>query len=144
MAVPIIQPKRVAFTHGKQRNKLKAGYQKDSFYEDGEEDPNAYADMAMATNVGRVLTAHYPGHFWNVECSHRQGVVLINIPILMGQIKYNTPIRELWSDPGGLSVMRAAGEILERFNIPRTGFEVGHFREALARRPIGKRDYAGE
>lgn len=101
--------------------------------EDGSHEEYAAADIALARRVSEMLQLHYDGHFWAVHASHKQGVVFITIPLLLGNWKYLIKIANLKSDPGMRSVVKAGGEILERFRIPR-----GHIDMAavLAARPI--------
>lgn len=84
------------------------------------------ADMQMAKGVGRLLQAHYGGHLWQVEVDSKQGVCLITIVLLLGNWKYKLPLATM--QPA--DVIRAGGEILERFNIPRSNMDVGSFLDA--------------
>lgn len=94
--------------------------------ETGDEDPFAHADMALSKNISETLMAHYPDHFWFVRVDCAQGVAFIRIPILMGAtLNYILPLALLAGDPSNRCVMRAGGEILERYRIPRSGLEKG-------------------
>lgn len=86
-------------------------------------------DMQMARGVGRLLHATYEGHFWSVEVDSRQGICLVGIVLLLGNWKYKIPLTQLTP----AAVIRAGGEILERFNIPRSSIDVAAFVNAKQR-----------
>lgn len=98
------------------------------------------ADMSLVRQIGDILYSEYMQP-WKVEVSHRQGIVKIGIPELMGEDQwYVIKIRELETDPSFRLVRRAAGEVLERYRIPRMGkFSEFEFMEALKRHPLGYR-----
>jgi hypothetical protein len=103
-------------------------------------DPHAIADMALAKKVGDALQRHYPDHPWMVEVNHAQGVIMISLPIVMAQNKkFVIHVSSLLADPGLRSVMRAGGEILERYKVPRAGFSLDRFLEARAANPVNQR-----
>jgi hypothetical protein len=91
-------------------------------------DDSAYAefDMTLAREAGLTLHNHYRGHLWSVEVDSRQGVCFITIPILLGNWKYIIPLKML--NPA--MVIKAGGEILERFNLPRSRIDFASFLEA--------------
>lgn len=87
----------------------------------------------------------YPDHPWHVEADHAQGIVKIKIPQLMGATNWGViPIRYLKNE-GELRrhVMRVAGEILERYQLPRARFSPDEFMRAWHRQPLHKRGYHG-
>lgn len=93
--------------------------------------PDQYRDydMWVARRAMALLKTTYPGHLWFVEVDHRQGIVKISIPILMGVTQFyviNLKTTEL--TPG--EIIYAGGEILERYRLPRTRFNLGAFLEA--------------
>lgn len=97
-------------------------------------DKHMPADVALAKRIGETLERHYPSHPWKVEVDHRQGVVMISLPIVMPQNqKYVIHTATIAGDPGLRSVIRAGGEILERHQIPRAGFRLDPFLDARAR-----------
>ena len=86
-------------------------------------------DIWAARQVGAELERHYPGHHWRVIHDSFQGVCLISIPILMGINRYmavNLKTHALDSE----RVMKAGGEILERYGLKRGRFELTPFLEA--------------
>lgn len=108
--------------------------------EAGDHDPHIAADTALARRVGETLQRHYADHPWMVEVDHAQGVVMISLPIIMPRNrKFILHTSSLVADPGLRAVVRAGGEILERYNVPRAGFSLDRFLEARANNPINKR-----
>lgn len=92
-----------------------------------EADPHAAWDLMVAKAITRVLLGAYSGHFWAVEVSRKQGIATITIPILLGNWKYKFSLSE---DIQPRHIIRAGGEILERFNIPRTNLDLPAFLAA--------------
>lgn len=107
---------------------------------DIENDEHVAADVALTARIAEVLERHYPSHPWMVEVSHAKGCAFISLPIIMKRNqKYVLHISALKADPGLRAVMRAAGEILERHNVPRSGFSLTPFLEARQAGPNGRR-----
>lgn len=101
-------------------------------------------EVALACFVMEILQRYYPGHCWSVRVSGggvndkgrvKPRGVEVKIPILMGTKSYVIPAPMLMADFNqSCRLIRAAGgEILERFNIPRSGFQLDPFM--LARAP---------
>jgi hypothetical protein len=86
--------------------------------------------MAIAKMVAEDLHTYYRGHFWAVHVDSKQGICLITIPVLLGNWKYKIPLTGLTTE----MVVRAGGEILERFNIPRSSLDVAAFVAAREKR----------
>ena len=85
--------------------------------ETGATDPHAAFDDRMARAIGRVLHQHYQGHDWNVWVSRETGIAKIWLSCLMNpQYPYVLHLAGLQSH----DVMRAGGEILERYQLPRS------------------------
>lgn len=106
------------------------------------EDKFAAMDMANAEWMFNVLNREYPGHAWRCRHDGRQGMAYLSIPILMGINKFWAI--NLKTDPLSRDLLvRAGGEILERYGLSRTRFNLGEFLEARAKhsllnRPWGK------
>lgn len=116
----------------------KISYQKAGAPDD--HDPHIAADTALARKVGETLQRHYADHPWLVEVDHAQGVVMISLPIIMPRNrKYVLHTSSLAADPGLRAVIRAGGEILERYNVPRSGFSLDRFLEAREANPANRR-----
>lgn len=95
-------------------------------------DPHKSADIALAKRIWEVVQYHYPGHPWGVGVNHEQGIAQIFLPAFT-QCCYVIRLAELFSDPSMKTVIRGAGELLERFRIPRSGFDIVDFIEAQKR-----------
>jgi hypothetical protein len=89
-----------------------------------ESDPWAQWDLMVAKAITRVLLSQYRGHFWVVECNRAQGIAWISIPLLLGNWKH---VFHLSEDITPAMIIRAGGQILERFNIPRSNLDVASF-----------------
>lgn len=97
---------------------------------DGSPDPYEARDNAIKMAIGVWLFEAYPGHFWQIEANSAQGIAWITITHLLGNWKY---VLKLDRDITKEMVLRAGGEILERFNIPRSGLRIEDF---LAAKPL--------
>lgn len=96
------------------------------------------ADMRMVKRIAAVLEFHHPGHFFRVTVDHDQRLVRIELPpLLESPWSYNIPISVLYADPGLRTIKRAAGEILERFQLPRSTWSDDHYRSAVRAQPVG-------
>jgi hypothetical protein len=109
----------------------KLNYEHPDLGDDPRPDPHAYADIALARKIGETLQYHYGGHPWYVEVEHIHGIAKVSIPSLMGWTSYFViHLDRLASDPGMKIVVKAGGEILERYRIPRSGFDFFAFADA--------------
>lgn len=101
------------------------------FNPDGEIDA---ANEALAREIGRKLGQVYPGHPWGVMAEIEHGIVKVAIQGFT-QWPYVIHVATLKADPTMRSVVRAGGELLERFKMPRKGFSLADWRAANARTP---------
>lgn len=101
---------------------------------DGSLDPHRGFDLFVATRIKEILDHHYPGYPWKVVSDAQQGVVYFNIPVLMGETLHWLIRLAQWDDLNPKLVIDGGGELLERMNMPRKGFEVMAFLEARAKR----------
>lgn len=96
---------------------LFTAHEDSSTYEGGV-DPHKEWDQTVTRAMGRILTNEYRGHDWQVWVSREAGIAKIWIALLMDPtVPYVLHLTE------GLQpkdVMRAGGELLERFSIPRS------------------------
>ncbi len=94
-------------------------------------DPHRERDLDMARHVRTYLLTRFPvGYEWCVEADIAQGVLKISIPILMGV--RNWYVVNLHTTPIDRGVLRGAGEILERYRLSRSRFNLGSFLDARA------------
>ena len=104
-----------------------------------ERDPHHVADMAIAKNIYAVLALHYKGHPWAVAVSSKDGIAKIMLPAFTAW-SANVRLSDLFHDPSMKHVVRQAGALLERFRLPRAGFDVSHYVHAMKTyAPIGPR-----
>lgn len=77
-------------------------------------------DMVLAKEIADILHRHYPGHLWAVNVDGRNGVANIRDLLLSGQWGYVLKLTTVFSaSEFGRDVVRAGGEILERFRVER-------------------------
>lgn len=101
-------------------------------------------ELAVARKAGAVLERHYPGHPFELRVDARQGVLMLRLNPLMGLHWHVIHLSTLAGDPAFCAVIRAAGEILERYQMPRARFSLDHFLAARAEVPpwlLGRRGY---
>lgn len=87
---------------------------------------NASADVATAKRIGELLNHHYCGHPWFVSVDSHQGIAYICIPVLMREWRYIIPLTKLTDK----AVIEAGGQILERYNMPRSTIDFAAFNRA--------------
>lgn len=110
-----------------------ATYKADGAGDDGNEaDPFHEANQALSRRMWEVIQLHYPGHPLTTGANHKQGVCMIYFPIFTTW-PYILKIANLKADPGMKRVVKAAGEILERYRMPRAGFDLTHLVNAMNR-----------
>lgn len=89
-------------------------------------------ETEMSKAVYEVLLGQYPGHVWEVTCDWRQGGVQIRLGVLMtGSHCYWVRFNDV-TGPTELRkrVIEAGGNLLERFRMPRSTFDLSRFLEA--------------
>lgn len=101
---------------------------------DGSADPHCEFDMFISKRIEEILQHHYPGYTWDAKVSAQQGLIWFNIPVLMGETLYWAIKLKQWDDLNSKLVIDGGGELLERMNLPRKGFEVMSFLEARGNR----------
>lgn len=96
-------------------------------------DPYCKNDMELAKLMSQWLQKHYEGHFWATKADIRQGIVGFNIPALMGMDNwYVINLRKLKKDFIE-ELAEGAGQVLERYNLPRGRLHLPSFLEARAK-----------
>lgn len=96
---------------------------------DDQRDRFTNADLHLTKAVATTVQSFYPGHPWRVEVSHAQGIIKIQLQPFMGPTHWHVihissakVVSELRT-----KVMRACGEILERYQVPRARFSLDDF-----------------
>jgi hypothetical protein len=89
-------------------------------------------ETAWAKKIVETLQWFYPGHAWEVTVDSRHGGAQIRIAVLMtGPHCYFMRFSDIDSENAfRRRVMIAGGDLLERFNIPRAGFDLTRYVEA--------------
>ncbi|MET4187608.1 hypothetical protein ABIB86_000443 [Bradyrhizobium sp. JR1.7] len=97
---------------------------------DGSLDPHRNFDAFVAGRIMEILNHHFPGYPWHAVSNAQQGIVYFSIPVLMGEtLRYLIKLGD-WSDLSPKLVIDGGGELLERMNLPRKGFDVMSFIKA--------------
>lgn len=79
-------------------------------------------DLILAKEMADTLNRHYPHHLWAVNVDGAQGMADIRNLSLSGEYGYRLRTVTNYSMSEFLKrVVRAGGEILERFNLTRGG-----------------------
>lgn len=87
-------------------------------------------DYVMAKNVADTLNTHYPGHLWAINVDGEQGTVTIMDLLLSGTWGYLLKIPAIYSESSfQKDVLRAGGEILERFRMTRGRFDDAQYAQ---------------
>lgn len=77
-------------------------------------------DISMAKMVAEALNQAYPGHLWAINVRGEQGVMTIHNLMLSGEYGYTLHLDKRYSASETTeAAKRAAGEILERYNVRR-------------------------
>lgn len=94
------------------------------YVDDGTHPENAMADEDVCRAVGEDLTRAYPGYLWMVGCSHRAGMLKIDLPFYkpphLRNYAMQLRISTVLGSGGQKFVMLAGGELLERLGLPRS------------------------
>ena len=103
---------------------------------DGEDGISA-SGMLLVKRVAETLHKHYPGHLWAVNIDEEGGVVTVMNLALSGKWGFLLKLRVVQEDPDLKCVMRAGGELLERYRLRRGSYQQGSLLDL-------KRDYKGD
>jgi hypothetical protein len=86
------------------------------------------ADQDLCIAVGEDLTKNYPGYYWMVGANHEAGTIQIDLqvpkPVGLENYGYLLYISTVIGPGGQKAVMRAGGELLERFGLRRLSAHV--------------------
>jgi hypothetical protein len=104
---------------------------------DAGHDPHKEADAQLCERTLAVLQRHYAGHQWKIESDARQGILKIQIHALMGDTLHYVILLDNVDGVTAFdaAVMKAGGEILERYGLPRGPMELDKFLESRAATP---------
>ena len=76
-------------------------------------------DVLLAKNAAAILDKHYPGHLWGINVDGAGGVMQVFNLALSGRWGFILKLDKI--DPELKAVMRAGGELLERYRLKRGG-----------------------
>ena len=77
-------------------------------------------DILTARAMAEDLHAAYPGHFWAVSCDGRTGMADVRNLALSGNWGFRIKLGRMYSASAfKKDVLKAGGEVLERFNLNR-------------------------
>jgi hypothetical protein len=79
----------------------------------------AVCEQGMANVMATVLNKAYPGHLWAVNVDIAGGVVHIRNLFLSGRWGFVVKLADVQDDVENKQLMRAAGELLERYRLRR-------------------------
>lgn len=88
-------------------------------------------DAILAGQVAEMLTKHYPGHPWAVTADHKGGVIVIKNLGFSFTYGYVLKIADDDGPRLHVEIMRAGGEILERFRVPRARAQEEDYRDKI-------------
>ena len=85
---------------------------------------HAPRDLEVAAAMFHVLERHYPGHQWATSADHRTGMAHVKLLYLdregiNARYGFQLYLTQLNSDPRLQCVVRAGGELLERYGLKR-------------------------
>jgi hypothetical protein len=87
-------------------------------------------DMILAKEIADTLHSHYPGHLWAINVDGPNGVANIHDLMLSGQWGYRLKLVDIYSaSEFRKDVIRAGGEILERFRLSRGQFNESQYTQ---------------
>lgn len=92
-------------------------------------------DQALANRSAQLLLAHYPGYPWCVRCSSRQGILTVRL-LIVGYEQFTSlfqfvmHLKDVHGDPNLRCVVRAGGELLERWGLARRGIDLAAYLAA--------------
>lgn len=119
---------------------LSTRYEHPGLGDDFSHDPFAAAKMQTARWVGELLDREYPGHPWYCEVKMWKdgGLLQIQLRGLMPADRWAVcHLSNMAGDPSGRrTVLAKAGELLERYNIPRGAFSIDDWIGAMRKSPI--------
>lgn len=85
-------------------------------------------DLAVAKQVSAVLQDHYPNYNWRVEADTRKKMITVQNMDLSGKWGFVLHMMKIFSVSDlNKKVMRAGGELLERFRLSRLGFNPNEY-----------------
>lgn len=86
-------------------------------------------DVMLAKMLGDRLDKLYPGYLWWVDVNSRQGFINVKNLFLSGKWGFRIDLKGIYSSSElEKDIMRAGGELLERYRMARSGFNEAQYR----------------
>lgn len=108
---------------------------------DGTPDVHEAFDKFVGNRLKEILTYHYPGYRWKMVADASQGIVYFSIPAIMGDTLHMVIRLGDWDDLTPPLIIDKGGELLERLNLPRTGFDEASFIKARDNKHLAQIDF---
>lgn len=93
------------------------------------------ADIEVCKRVSEILQKHFPGHLWLTGCDHKAGTVVIDLPYAkpmhLREMRFMLYISTCLGSDAEKHIMRAGGELLERFGLARGEAKQESYQQAL-------------
>jgi len=85
-------------------------------------------DLVTAKEMADALFTTYPGHLWAVSCDGKTGMADVRNLGLSGSWGFRMKLKEIYSGSSfRADVIRAGGELLERYQMSRGKFKVDEY-----------------
>jgi hypothetical protein len=91
----------------------------------------------LAKGCAEILERHYPGWLWTIIPDVKQGIIDITSQLLNTKWVYTLHIRVIQNDPTLRDVLRAGGEILERFGFRRGPYDPEDWKRRKGDQVVG-------
>jgi hypothetical protein len=91
--------------------------------------PTTVAAELLAKTAVAILERHYPDWGWAVRVDDLGGVMEVRSMVIPGKWGFLLKIRSI--DPEGKTIMRAGGELLERYRLRRGRRKPGATQELM-------------
>lgn len=104
--------------------------EKDGIVTDSRELQCKASTVILVKNIADYLERHYPGWLWAVRPNEHGGVVTIYSLRLSGKWGYLLHLKTVQQDPRMDCVIRAGGEVLERFKMRRGPYDYQRWQAA--------------
>jgi hypothetical protein len=92
-------------------------------------------DLALAKAIGEALQRHYHFAVFSVGVDSAKGMAWVQVPDLDVDV-YWIRLKDLASDPGFRKAVMGAGELLERYGVPRDRRALEHVDGIAAENPL--------
>ena len=101
-------------------------------------DRKVIMENQICSSVGSTIENLYPGWKWWVECNLQSGCVSVRNLSLNGEYGFTIPLPKLLNETDGDKIlMRAGGEILERYSMDRANADHSNIQRDFTGNAIG-------